>query len=132
MSVAKFFHLHAYVHPNQVTWLESEAARRGLSMSDVLRRTLDFAMSMEPSASNAVGWLPHESIIRDRLANDHGLVLSKLGVDRFAVRCANETIKINRRKAASFFEIQAFIDALETSIHGREMARKGNHAFPEC
>ena len=70
-------------------------------------------MACGPSTVNLGAWTPQETELRDKLADTHGLVLTKLDRDRFAVRCANETIKINRKKAASLKEVRAFFDALE-------------------
>ena len=117
MSTIKRF--SALLYENQVAFLRREAARRGISDNEALRRALDSVMAMGLSASNTVGWTPQEAELRDKLADTHGLVLTKLDRDRFAVRCANETIKINRKKAASLKEVRAFFDALEvnTPIH---------------
>src|ERR1700730_312929 len=79
-------------------------------------------MAMGPPAANAVGWLPHEAGLRDLRADRHGLVLTKLDREKFAIRCGGEAVKINQKKSSSFADVQAFSAALATnsSIYQKE------------
>jgi hypothetical protein len=76
MSTVKRF--SALLYENQIAFLRREAGRYGISENAVLRARMNFAMACGPSLTNLGTWTPQESELRDKLAEDFGLVLSKL------------------------------------------------------
>lgn len=90
LSIRRF---SARLRESQIAFLRRESARYGLSENEALRRALDSVMTSS-SVLKGKSWSPDEVALRDRLANDHGLVLSKIDHDKFAIRCGGEVIKL--------------------------------------
>jgi hypothetical protein len=85
MSIVRF---NARLFEEQVLFLRREAERRGLSENAILRSQL-------VARGHLSGWTAPEAKARDDLAE--GYVLSKVGQDRFVIRCGERPSLLKAR-----------------------------------